>query len=152
MGSLIVRGAFPWLTVLCWGSRSMASLTGGDLMPSLLIPLGKQWSFLHAWLSSLRKTDGLKFFSSFRIISFWHWGVVSPSAAHLHCRCNVKNQRVDTSMFSHLLNQWHRIQLHIYFLNIFYCIFLYGLFKKGLSLIRGKKVQLTQSTPLLDSV
>lgn len=68
---LLVMGPPPWLTVLFWGSRSKASLTVGDLRPSLLIPQCKQRSFLHAWLSSLRKTDGLKFLSLFRMIFFF---------------------------------------------------------------------------------
>lgn len=82
----------------------MASLTGGDLKPSLLIPPGKQWSFLHAWLGSLRKTDGLKFLSSFRIIFF----LALESSACLCSSCalqhvHVENWRGDKSMFSHLL-------------------------------------------------
>lgn len=46
------------------------------LRPSLLIQLCKRRSFIHAWLSSLRKTDGLKFSSLFWLffLSFWTLG------------------------------------------------------------------------------
>lgn len=94
-------GTPPWLTVLFLGYRSEASLTVRYWRPSLLIPQCKQWSFLHAWLSSLRKTDGLKFLSLFGMFFFFvffflgSWGVQPAAAVHVHCSFNVENQRSD---------------------------------------------------------
>lgn len=91
-----------------WGSRSKASLTVGDLRPSLLIPQSKQCSFLHAWLSSLRKTDGLKFLSLFHMIFFPTLGSSACLCHNVHCCFNLKNQRSDNGKAICLVICWHK--------------------------------------------
>lgn len=101
------------------------------LRPSLLIQLCKRRSFIHAWLSSLRKTDGLKFpslFWLFFLFLFGHWGAQSASAIHTHCSFNVKKpkkQRSDERQATffyilHRLWDWTSHRFSVFSRSLFY--------------------------------